>query len=111
MNGIPSTTAKTYRGTSENTYGDETDTNTPHLTGLLCSIHQLDIASTSQATDRQQQIGIYSLRAKWGTDIAIDDRVEDERTGDVYVVQDVTSQPSIARRVDVRCRMRKLETS
>jgi len=110
VNGTPNARATILRGTSENAYGDPTDVETAVATGILCSIHEPDIRSDSQASDRQQQIGIYTLRAKYGTDILIDDRVKNEATGDIFVIQDVTRAPSIGRRVDVRCRMRKLET-
>ncbi len=110
MNGIPNTRVSILRGTSSDAFGDETDVEIPVATGILASLHMLDNVTTSQASDRQQQIGIYSLRVKHGIDVRIDDRIRDAE-GNTYVIADVTSEPSIGRRVDVRCRMRKLESA
>lgn len=110
MNGIPNTRVSILRGTSEDAFGDAVDLDIPVATGVLASVHMLDNVTTSQASDRLQQVGIYSLRVKHGTDVRIDDRVRDAE-GNTYVIADVTSRPSIGRLVDVRCRMRKLESA
>lgn len=110
VNGIPNTRVTILRGKGSDEFGDEADLDIPVATGVLASLHMLDNVTSSQAADRQQQIGVYSLRVKHGTDVRIDDRIRDAE-GNTYVIADVTSQPSIGRRVDVRCRMRKLESA
>jgi len=111
VNGIPNTYVSILRGSSEDEFGDATDTETVLASGILASLHKLDERTSSLASDRLQQLGMYAVRMKYGTDVQISDRIKDEKTGDVYVVADVVSDPSVARRVDVRCRVRKLESA
>jgi hypothetical protein len=108
MNGIPNTTISILRGESEDAFGDSTDTATLAASGVLASIHEVRQFTSTRADLRLQQVGEMTLRIKYGTDIRIMDRVKDERSGLVYVINDVTQAPSWARKVDVRCRLRRV---
>jgi hypothetical protein len=111
MNGVPNTTVEILRGQETDPYGDEADLDLVVASGILAAVHEDRQVAGTQAQDRQQQIGYFTLWVKHGVDLRIDDRVRDERTGYVYTVNDVTSPPSSARLVDVRCGMRRVAGS
>jgi hypothetical protein len=75
---------------------------------VLASLHEARQRTSSRADQRLQQIGDSTLRVKYGVDVRIGDRIKDERSGLVYVINDVTQAPSWARKVDVRCGLRRV---
>ncbi|WP_020135051.1 hypothetical protein [Streptomyces sp. 351MFTsu5.1] len=106
MQAVATTTIAVLRGTEEDAFGDERDTNTPHATGIPASL----IEQTRRVTTRENptpRIVRYAVaRVPANTDITDQDRVRDERTGAVYIVEAVSSMtnPALAvdRRVDLR---------
>lgn len=101
------TTIAVLRGTSTDGYGDEIDTDTPVRTGIPASL----IEQTRRVTTRDDptpRIVRYAVgRVTAGADITDQDRVRDERTGAVYIVDAVSSMNSAAVAADLRLDLRR----
>lgn len=108
MNGVPTTTVSVYRGQGTDVFEDVEDAPILVASGILASLHEVQVRATSDASSLQRQVGQYSLRVKNGVDLRIEDRVKDERTGLTYVIDSVTTPPSSGRLVDVHCTMRRV---
>lgn len=108
MNGQPNTRVSILRGTSEDAYGDATDAGVVVTSGMLASLHERSQRSDSRNEGGLRQVGSYTLRVRADADIRQDDRIKDETTGRLFVVEEVVAAESFARRVDVRCSLRRL---
>jgi len=101
------TTIAVLRGTSTDGYGDETDTDTPVATGIPASL----IEQTRRVTTRDDptpRIVRYAVgRVTAGTDVTDQDRIRDERTGDIYIVDAVSAMNSAAVAADLRLDLRR----
>lgn len=101
------TTLTVLRGTSTNAWGDEIDTDTPRYTGIPASL----VEQTRRVTTRDDptpRIVRYAVgRVTAGTDITDQDRIRDERTGAVYIVDAVSSMNSAAVAADLRLDLRR----
>lgn len=101
------TTITVLRGTATDGYGDETDTNTPVATGIPASL----VEQTRRVTTRDDptpRIVRYAVgRVTAGTDITDQDRLRDESTGAVYIVDAVSSMNSAAVAADLRLDLRR----
>jgi hypothetical protein len=106
--GVPNTTISVLRGASENPFGDLEDNETVSASGVLASILEENQLTSTRAQDRLQQVGLWTLRVRGGIDIQLGDRIRDERTEAVYVINDVVEPPAWAIRQDVRCSLRRV---
>lgn len=101
------TTVSVLRGTSTNAFGDEIDTDTPVYTGIPASL----VEQTRRVTTRDNptpRIVRYAVgRVTAGTDVTDQDRVKDERTNEVYIVEAVSSMNSAAVSADLRLDLRR----
>ena len=101
------TTLTVYRGTTTDGYGDEQDTDTAVHTGIPASL----VEQTRRVTTRDDptpRIVRYAVgRVTSGTDITDQDRLLDERTGAVYIVDAVSSMTSAAVAADLRLDLRR----
>lgn len=86
MSFLATTTVTILRGTTLDRYGDEQDTDTIVATGVRASLLEKPVTGTRPASGRKDTPRGYALRVWNGVDIRQDDRVQDERTGYVYVV-------------------------
>jgi hypothetical protein len=101
------TTLTVYRGTTTDGYGDEQDTDTAVHTGIPASLVEQTRRVTSR-DDPTPRIVRYTVgRVTAGTDITDQDRVRDERTGAVYIVDAVSSMNSAAAAADLRLDLRR----
>lgn len=95
------------RGTSVDVFGDEIDTDTPVATGIPASI----VEQTRRVTTRDDptpRIVRYAVgRVTAGTDITDQDRLRDESTGAVYIVDAVSQMTSAAVAADLRLDLRR----
>lgn len=106
MLALATTTLTVYRGTTTDTYGDEQDTNAVVHTGIPASLTEQSRRVTTRDDPTPRIVRYAVARVTAGTDITDQDRVLDERTGAVYIV-DATSQmanPAVASdlRLDLR---------
>ena len=101
------TTLTVYRGTTTDAYGDEQDTSTVVHTGIPASL----VEQTRRVTTRDDptpRIVRYAVgRVTSGTDITDQDRILDERTGGIYIVDAVSALNSAAVSADLRLDLRR----
>jgi len=102
MNGMSTGTFTIVRGTaSVNDYGDEVDTQTDYLSGVSGSVIEKTSRAYNPVDSRVVTVRTYTGRFSYGTDILDGDRLRDEKTGTVYVVNSVNSPSSFANKPDM----------
>lgn len=102
MNGMATGSFTVIRGVgSTNAYGDEVDTQTDHASGLRGSVIEKTSKAYNPVDSRVVTIRTYTGRFRFGTDILDGDRLRDENTGTVYVVNSVNSPSSFANKPDM----------
>lgn len=107
MLAVATTTLTVYRGTATDTYGDEQDADTVVHTGIRASLTEQSRRVTTR-DDPTPRIVHYAVgRVTAGTDITDQDRVRDERTGAVYIVEAVSSMANPAVAADIRLDLRR----
>lgn len=77
------------RGTITDQFGDEKDRNDPVHSHVPASIRTVRNAITTIAEGRPQQVATLVGRVPAGTDIQPQDRLQDERTGVIYIVDGI----------------------
>ena len=96
-----------YRGTTTDAFGDEQDTNTAVATGIPASLVEQTRRVTTRDNPTPRVIRYTVGRVTAGTDITDQDRVKDERTGAVFIVEAVSSMNSAAVAADLRLDLRR----
>lgn len=106
MQAIATTTLAILRGTDTDDYGDEKDTDTPHATGIPASLVEQSRRVTTRDDPTPRIVRYAVARVPASTDITDQDRVRDERTSAIYIVEAVSSMDNpvfaVDRRVDLR---------
>lgn len=107
MLALATTTISVMRGTTTDGYGDEADTDTVIATGILASIVEQTrrVSTRDDPTPRTVRYPVGRVTA--GTDITDNDRIRDDRTGAVYIVDAVSSMTSAAVAADLRLDLRR----
>ncbi len=102
MRAIPNTTISVLRGTTLDEFGDETDNATVAASGIPCSlIEQVRQAHTPESPT--PRVVRYTIgRVNPDTDVRETDRVMDERTNRIYIVQAVSQTGGIGTVNDLR---------
>ena len=101
------TTISILRGTSTDGYGDEVDTDTAAYTGIPASLVEQSRRVTTR-DDPTPRIVRYAVgRVTAGTDVTDQDRIKDERTGAIYIVDAVSSMANPALTADLRLDLRR----
>ena len=91
MSFIATTTVTVLRGTTTDDYGDEIERNLVVATGQMASILEVSlISSTRKADERLETIRRYTGRFYGSTDLQDGDRLRDERTNRIYLIDQVT---------------------
>jgi hypothetical protein len=85
-------TVSILRGTVNDAWGDAKDLNNAVHTGIPASIMLVRSAVSTISDGRPQQVGFLVGRVPAGTDIQNEDRLQDELTGEVYIVDAVQLQ-------------------
>ncbi len=104
---VPTTTISILRGTSTDVYGDLTDTATVAASGIPASIIEQRKTVFTPADNRVQQVGFFTGRVSQLVDVRIGDRIQDERTGTIYVLDNISTVSSPALGNDSRLDLRK----
>ncbi len=107
MQAIATTTLTVLRGTTTDGYGDEKDTDTPVATGVIASLTEQSRRVTTRDDPTPRIVRYAVARVPAGTDIRDQDRVRDERTGAVYIVDAPSSMANPAMTVDLRLDLRR----
>lgn len=107
MIALATTTLTVYRGTSTDAWGDEVDTDTAVHTGIPAALTEQTRRVTTR-DDPTPRIVRYAVgRVTAGTDITDQDRLLDERTGAIYIVDAVSQMSSAAVAADLRLDLRR----
>lgn len=107
MLAVATTTLTVYRGTSTDAYGDEQDTSTVVHTGIPASLTEQSRRVTTRDDPTPRIVRYAVARVTAGTDITDQDRLLDERTGAVYIVEAVSSMANPAVAADLRLDLRR----
>lgn len=100
--------ASILRGTTENAYGDQVDTNTPIAQHIPMSIIEDSHRTFDPVTGTPRVVRTVGGFAPSNTDVTEDDRVLDETHGITYVVQAVTQQRSWSFLPDLELDLRQI---
>jgi hypothetical protein len=104
---VATTTLTVYRGSSTDAWGDEQDTNTAVHTGIPASLTEQSRRVTTRDDPTPRIVRYAVARVTAGTDITDQDRVRDERTGAVYIVDAVSQMANPAVAADLRLDLRR----
>lgn len=109
MLALPTTTVSVLRGTTTDDYGDELDTDTVVASGIPASVLEQSRTVFDQATSTPMVVHTITGRVTRGTDIRLGDRLRDENTGQVYMVQNVNPQDNPLIQIDVRLELKRAD--
>jgi hypothetical protein len=104
---VATTRLTVLRGTTTDAYGDEQDTDTPVHTGIPAALTEQSRRVTTRDDPTPRIVRYAVARVTAGTDIQDQDRVRDERTGAVYIVDAVSSMANPAAAADLRLDLRR----
>lgn len=106
MYAMATTTCSILRGSTTDGYGDEADANTPVYTNVPISIMETNstVATPEDPTPRV----IRQVTARIGSDVDVTDgdRVKDELTGTIYMIDNVIRRGSPVYTPDTRLDLR-----
>lgn len=97
MMGMASTTVSILRGTTVNAAGDEVDDNsTVAASGIPAHIVRYrNPLVYGEANYTPRVVNYYRIRLPRRTVVQADDRIKDEKSGSIYLVNASLSQPSV----------------
>lgn len=107
MLAVATTRLTVLRGTTTDAYGDDQDTDTAVATGVIASLTEQSRRVTTRDDPTPRIVRYAVARVTSGTDITDQDRVRDERTGAVYIVEAVSSMANPAVAADLRLDLRR----
>lgn len=96
------TTVTIYRGQSTDEYGDPIDSNTIVRTGLRASILEQTTKAWTEASTLPRAFRWAKMRVSHGTDVQQNDRILDERTGDIWTIVQMSNRANPVRNTDLR---------
>jgi hypothetical protein len=104
---LATTTLAVLRGTTTDAWGDEADTDTAVRTGIPAALTEQSRRVTTRDDPTPRIVRYAVARVAAGTDVTDQDRVRDERTGAVYIVDAVSSMANPAATADLRLDLRR----
>ena len=104
---IATTTIAILRGTTTNAWGDEQDTGAPVHLGIPAALTEQTRRVTTRDDPTPRIVRYAVARVAAGTDVTDQDRVRDERTGAIYIVDAVSSMTNPALAADLRLDLRR----
>jgi hypothetical protein len=90
-----------YRGTTENTSGDEVAADYPIASDVPLALHNSSVTEYPPNTATPRTINAIRGRAGVGTDLQVEDRIEDQNGGQRYVVDTISEPLSSTRNSDL----------
>jgi len=108
MISLPTTTVTVYRGSSVDQYGDEDDSNTAVLSKVPCSLLEQRRLVATQDSTQPMIVRYYTARLPYGTDIETGDRLLDEKTNVIYMVDSYAQVQSPFIQGDLRLDLRRV---
>lgn len=107
MQAIATTVLTVLRGTTTDVYGDEQDTDTVIASGIPASLTEQSRRVTTRDDPTPRIVRYAVARVPAGTDVSDQDRLRDERTGAIYIVDAVSSMANPAAVPDIRLDLRR----
>lgn len=107
MQAIATTKVSILRGTETDAFGDERDTTTPIATGIPASLTEQTRRVTTRENPTPRIVRYAVARVPARTDVTDQDRVRDERTGAIYIVEATSSMANPAAVPDIRLDLRR----
>jgi hypothetical protein len=89
------TTISVLRGTNVNQYGDKTNVGTPLYTGIPAGLVESSKRSFDRASQRYQVVRTTTCVVPDWADILSSDTLIDETSGNTYMIESVTLQPTL----------------
>lgn len=112
MIAVPTTTASilgTPSGEPEyNEHGDPIPDSTPWRTGVPIAIATGREVVATESDQGAVVVRYFTGRVPYGTPVTDAQRIRDERTGDIYVIDNVTDPPNAAMPQDLRLDLRRV---
>lgn len=109
MIATPTTTVTILGGSSDSDYGDVLDSDEPAGTGIPASIVEGRQIVTTESDAQARAIRYYTGRLPHGTVVNDSQRIRDEVTGEVYVIDNVTQPRNPVMEQDVRLDLRRVD--
>lgn len=107
MQAVANTKVDILRGTTTDAWGDEQDTDTVVHSNVPASLTEQSRRVTTRDDPTPRIVRYAVARVPAGTDVTDQDRVRDQRTGAVYIVDAVSGMDNPALRVDRRLDLRR----
>jgi hypothetical protein len=105
---IPTTTVSLLAGTTATDYGDEVDSNTAVATGVPASIIEGREVVATESDAQARVIRYYTGRVPVGTAVDSGQRIKDERSNQIYLIDNVTGPTNPAVPMDIRLDLRRI---
>lgn len=102
-------TVAVLRGEATDDYGDPVDVDTSVATGLPASIVERSRRVFDPASDRTQIVRYWTGRLPAGTDVRVGDRLQDEQTSEIFVIQSFSAQQRLVHDGEVRVDLAKIQ--
>lgn len=96
------------RGTTTDAYGYPADLGKPVATGITAAITERTKQVTTPGDLRPRTVRSYAARLPARTDVRNGDRLQDERTGRIYIVDGIADPSSTVRTPDVQLDLRRI---
>lgn len=96
------TTVTIFRGSSYNEWGDEVDSDTIVATGIRASIIEQTIYAQTEVTTLPRSYRFAKMRVTPGTDVRQNDRVKDEKTGEIWTIRQISNRGNPVTMQDMR---------
>jgi hypothetical protein len=90
---VATSTYSILRGTITDEYGDKKDRDTPVRTGVIGSVMERRILTTTESEGRAQMVSYLVGRLPAGTDVQNGDRLQDEKTGETFIIDTIDTTP------------------
>lgn len=104
----PTTTIAILRGTTTDTYGDPADNSTVAASGVLAGLGEQTRLTTTPVDGNPRVIHYTTVRVGYGTDLRAGDRIKDENTDLIYIVDETAQVQNPAIRMDLRAEIRRI---
>lgn len=104
---IPTTTVSILGGSTTDDLGDTYDGTTVSASGVIASILEQRQIVTTPADSRAQVVRLYTGRLPYSAVVSTSNRIRDEQTGDVYVIDNVSRVANPVLQQDVRLDLRR----
>jgi hypothetical protein len=105
---IPTTTVTILGGNTESDYGDVLDSDEPAGSGIPASIIEGRQVVATESDAQARIIRYYTGRLPAGTVVSDTNRLKDERTDEIYVIDNVTVPHNPIIPQDVRLDLRRI---